>query len=94
MFSLNCLLIFALKIIGHRGAWVAQSVKHPILDFSSGHNLAVCELEPHVRLHAVRSEPAWNSLCLSLCICPSPVHTLALSLSLKINKLNKIYEQI
>ena len=29
-----------------RGAWVAQSVKHPALDFGSGHDLTVHELEP------------------------------------------------
>ena len=29
-----------------RGAWVAQSVKHPPLDLSSGHDLTVGEFEP------------------------------------------------
>ena len=33
-----------------QGAWVAQLVKHPTLDFSSGHDLTVCETEPHVGL--------------------------------------------
>ena len=28
------------------GAWVAQVVKHPTLDFSSGHDLTVREFEP------------------------------------------------
>ena len=28
------------------GAWVAQSVKHPSLDFGSGHDLRVHEFEP------------------------------------------------
>ena len=37
------------KNIG-KGAWVAQSVKHPTLDFSSGHDLTV-----------VRLSPAWGS---------------------------------
>jgi len=32
------------------GAWVAQSVKHPTLDFGSGHELRV-----------VSSSPAWGS---------------------------------
>ena len=35
---------FNLKSDG-RGAWVAQSVKHPTLDFSSGHDLMVREFE-------------------------------------------------
>ena len=60
------------------GAWVAQSVKHPTLDLSSGHDLTVCEFEPHIRLHADSVEPAWDSLSPSLSA-PPP---LALSLSL------------
>ena len=28
------------------GTWVAQSVKHPTLGFSSGHDFKVCEIEP------------------------------------------------
>ena len=41
-----------------RGAWVAQLVKHPTLDFGSGHNLMVL---------TDREEPAWDSVspCLS-----------------------------
>ena len=31
-----------------RGAWVVQSDKCPALGFSLGHDLMVCELEPHV----------------------------------------------
>ena len=38
-------------------AWVA---KHPILDFSSGHDLTVSEFEPHVGLCADSVEPAWD----------------------------------
>ena len=30
-----------------RGAWVAQLVKRPTLDFNSGHDLTVSGLEPH-----------------------------------------------
>ena len=30
------------------GCWVAQLVKHPTLDFSSGHDLTVHEFKPHV----------------------------------------------
>ena len=64
-----------------RGTWVAQLVKRPILDFSSGHDLTVCEFEPHIRLFTDSVEPAWDSL--------SPLSVpplLILSLSLKINK--------
>ena len=57
------------------GLWVAQLVKHPTLDFGSGHDLTVCEFEPCVRHCADDVEPAWD--CLSL----------FLSLSLKINKI-------
>ena len=35
------------------------------LDFSSGHDLIVCEIEPHTGLCADSTEPAWDSLCLS-----------------------------
>ena len=34
-----------------RGAWVAQSVKHPTLDLSSGHDLTVRGLEPCNRFY-------------------------------------------
>ena len=47
------------------GAWVAQSVKHPTLDFDSGHDLTVREFKLHVRLHTDGAEPAWDSLCAS-----------------------------
>ena len=51
------------------GAWVAQlSVR-----LQPGHDLAVREFEPQVRL------------CVSLSLCPSPVHALSLSVP-KINK--------
>ena len=40
---------------------MAQSVKHPTLDFGSGHDLTVHEFEPHIG--AVDSAgPAWDSL--------------------------------
>ena len=55
---------------GLRGAWVAQSVKRPALDFSSGHDLAVHEIKPHVRLCTGSLEPAWDSLS-PLSLCPS-----------------------
>ena len=55
-------------------------------DFSSGHDLAVREFEPRVGLWADGSEPgACFRFCVSLSLCPSPVHALCLSVS-KINK--------
>ena len=72
------------------GAWVAQSVKRPTLDFGSGHDLMVCEIEPRVTLCIDREEPAGDSVppCLSApplltCAC---THALAPSLSKSINK--------
>jgi len=47
------------------GTWVAQLVKHPTLDFSSGHDLRVIRSNP--ALGSVLSvEPAWDSLSLPL----------------------------
>ena len=51
-----------------------QSVKRPALDFSSGHDLTVREIEPCTGLCAVRRVSAWDS---------------SLFLSLKINKHQK-----
>ena len=39
---------WGIKNLGGRGAWVAQSIKRPTLDFGSGHDARVCEIEPHV----------------------------------------------
>ena len=58
------LQIYVLKV--HRGAWVAQSVRHLTLDPGSGHDLMVGEFEPHVGLHTASTEPAWESLSLLL----------------------------
>ena len=45
-----------------------------------GHDLAVREFEPRVRLWADGSEPgACFRFCVSLSLCPSPVHALSLS---------------
>ena len=66
-----------------RGAWMAKSVKHPTFDFSSGHDLPVCEFKPRVRLCADTVEPAWDlSLSPSLCSSPTRAHELSLSLCL------------
>ena len=43
----------------------AQSVTRLTLDFSSGHDLTVPEIEPHIRLYADSIEPGWDSLSLS-----------------------------
>ena len=40
------------------GTWVAQSVKHPILDFGSGHDLTVHEIKPFIGLHVDSTESA------------------------------------
>ena len=69
-----------------RGTQVAQSVKHPTLDFSSGHNLTVHVIESYIGLHA----DSWSllgilSLLLSLALSHSRMcvetHILSLSLS-------------
>ena len=71
------------KKLKKRGAWVAQSVKRRL---QSGHDLTVREFEPRVWLWADGSEPgACFRFCVSLSLCPSPVHALSLSVP-KINK--------
>ena len=66
-----------------RGAWVAQSVKRPT---SARSDLALRGFEPRVGLWADGSEPgACFPFCVSLSLCPSPVHALSLSVP-KINK--------
>ena len=65
-----------------RGAWVAQSVKRPTLDFHSGQDLTVHEIKPRIKLCTGSAEPAWDSLSPSLSLCPP----LALSPSLSQNK--------
>ena len=67
---------------------MGQSVKHLTLDFPSGHDLLVCEIEPRVGFCAGSTEPAWDSLSPSVSLCLSP--TRVVSVFLKINKL-KIY---
>ena len=64
-----------------KGLWVAQSDEHPTLDFSSGHDLMVCEFDPHIGLCAECAEPAWDSLSLS----PSLSFSLSLSDPLPLN---------
>ena len=57
------------------GTWVAQSVKRPLLDFGSGHDLMVQESEPRIGLFTGRVEPAWDSFFLSAL--PLLVHALS-----------------
>ena len=64
---------------------MARSVKRPTLDFSSSHDLMVCELEPRIGLCADGVEPAWGSPSpLSL---PLPACELCLSLPLNLKKI-------
>ena len=57
---------------------MAQLIKRLTLDVGSGHDLMVCEFEPHIGLCADSEEPARDSLSPSLSA-PKP---LALSASL------------
>ena len=59
---------------------MAQSVEHLALDFSSGHDLTVHEIEPCIWLHTNRVEPAWGSLS------PSSSAPTPLTLSKQISK--------
>ena len=45
-----------------KGTWVAQSVKHPTLDFDSGHELILHWIKPHAGLRADSTEPAWKEI--------------------------------
>ena len=66
--------------VGHLGGF-----KHPTLDFDSGRDYTVYELEPLVGLYTDSTEPAWDSLSASFCLSLSL--SLSQSLSFKINKL-------
>ena len=56
-----------------RGASVTQSVKHPTLDFGSGHDFMVHGIESCVGLCIDNVEPAWDSLSFPLSLClPAP----------------------
>ena len=78
--------VFVLKFI--LGAWVAQSAKHLTLDFCSGHELMV-------QVRVLCPALCWHhraclGFCVSLSLCPSPVHALSLSVpKIKKNKKNK-----
>ena len=66
--------------------WVAQLVKHLSLDFGSGHDPVVCEMEPHNRLCADSVDGAYLGFSLPLTLCPSPTHAHACALSLSLSK--------
>ena len=79
-----CQFILKLKVWG---SWVAQLFKCLTLDFGSGHDLTVCEIEPQTGICADSEELTWDSL--SPYLCPSLTHGMhmhALSLSLSQNK--------
>ena len=59
---------------------MAQLVKRPTLDFGSGHELMVCEMETHIRLCADSMETAWDSLSASLSA-PAQLWLVSLALS-------------
>ena len=48
------------------GTLVDLLLKHPTLDFRSGHDLTVCEFEPPIGLCADSLEPAWDPLSPSI----------------------------
>ena len=51
-------------------------------DFNSGHDLMIYEFEPRVGLWADGSEPgACFRFCVSVSLCPAPVHAVSLSVS-------------
>ena len=64
---------FFLKLALGGGSWAAQSIKRQTLDFSSGHDLRVCEFEHRIRLCADSMEPAWDPLSLPLRSSPACV---------------------
>ena len=63
--------------------WVAQSFKHPTFDFSSGHDLTVWEIEPHVGLCADNTGTAWDSFFPNLSAPSPPVRAYTHSFSQK-----------
>ena len=79
---------YKFKLQDYRATWVAQSVKCLTLDFGSGHDLTVCGIEPHVRLHT-QHEPCLR-FSLSSLSAPPPAHALSLK---KINiKKKKLWD--
>ena len=73
------MFIVQFKKLGLGGAWVAQLVKPPTLDFCSGHDLRVMRLSPAWG-SMLGMEPAKDSLCPSA----TPRHLLVCALSLSL----------
>ena len=69
----------------YRGAWEAQSVERPTLDFGSGRDLMIGEFEPCIGLPVDSSETVWDFLSPSLC--PSPAYALSLCLEINVKKI-------
>ena len=65
-------------LVINRGAGVAQLVKWLTLDFGSGHDLRIHEFNPHIKLCADSTKPAWYSLSLLLSLSPDPACVLSL----------------
>ena len=63
-----------LRARNSRGTWVAQPVERPTLDFGSGHDLTVREIEPRIRLCADSADSLLGLLCLPLSLCLSKIH--------------------
>ena len=81
-----------LKVI--RGAWVAQSVKHPTSAQVMISRFVSSSPASGSVLTAQSLEPALNSVCVCLSLCPSPAHILSLSLLQKINIKNILYANL
>ena len=63
---------------------MAQSARHPALDFVSGHDLTVLGIEPGmVGLCADSAEPVWDSRSILLSAPPPNTRICSLSLSQK-----------
>ena len=60
---------------------MAQLVTCLPVDFGSGHDLLVHEVEPHVGFCAASTNPGWDSLSPPLSVSPLLVRLLSLSLS-------------
>ena len=67
------------------GAWVAQSVKRPTLDFGSGHDLMVADIKPALG-SALKALSLLGILPLPLSLPLLYLHTNALSLSLSLSE--------
>ena len=73
----------SLILLLYQGAWVAELIGHPTLDFSSGYDLGV--VRPSLKSHSVLGmEPAWDFHSPSLSAPSAPSHKLSLSLYKKI----------